>query len=617
MPSLQSPQLLLRVNKPARYLGIEINAVHKEPDQFQVHLALAFPDLYEVAMSHLGLKILYSVANAVEGVYAERVFAPAPDMEEVLQKENKMLFSLESGTSLQDFDMVGFTLQYELAYTSILTMLALGGIPLRSADRGVKVPFVLGGGPLAFNPEPLAPFFDFFVVGDGEEVLPEILKLYKEWKAESSAKGRDDFLKKVAGVTGVYVPSFYEPFYREDKFAGINPLAEEASLPVEKRTVLNLEEAPYPCSFIVPFMEVVHDRATLELFRGCSQGCRFCQAGIIYRPVRERTVSKLSQQAKDIINQTGLEEISLSSLSSSDYPYIEELLEKLEAELDENIRLSLPSLRADPFGVKLMERIQKNKASGITFAPEAGSQRLRDVINKNITEEEILEASRDAFRTGRGHIKLYFMIGLPTETYDDLREMVKLVQKISSFTPPKSGGRGNKSRVSVSVSNFVPKPHTPFQWEQQLNIPEVKRRQLFLRERFQKMKGVDFTWHNAENSFIEAVFARGDRKLAAVLEKAFTKGCRMDAWSDMFSFSAWMQAFQAVGIKGESYALHSPSYDDPLPWDHISTGVCKDFLIREHQRAVEGITTGDCRWGNCAGCGLEACSKQNGKGEQI
>ena len=606
MSNVDLDDIFERVQKPARYLGREINTVRKDPGKVETRLALVFPDLYEVGMSHLGLKILYGLANRREDVYAERFFAPAGDLEKIFRQEGICLFSLESYTPLKKFDLVGFTLQYELSYTAILKMLTLGGVPLRAVQRKDGDPFVLGGGPLALNPEPLAPFFDFFVLGDGEEVLPEILNEFKRWK-RSKVVDRGAFLQEIAGIPGVYVPSFYEPLYAGEKFTGIRCLKTGAPLPVKKRVVHDLENTFYPGSFIVPYMDVVHDRAVLELFRGCSQGCRFCQAGYIYRPVRERSVAKLKSLAGEIIKKTGWDEISLTSLSSSDYSRIEELIGVLQQEFaGRHVRLSLPSLRADSFSMHLADKVRGNRAGGVTFAPEAGSQRLRDVINKRITEEEILAAAEQAFTTGRSHIKLYFMLGLPTETDEDLWELIKLVEKISALRRSARGKRHNL-RVMVSASTFVPKPHTPFQWEPQLEMAEVKSRQHFLREQFRKIKGVQFSWPAAEMSFLEAVFSRGDRRLATVLERASTLGGGLEAWSDRFDFALWEKAFSGGELDPRCYAYYQPAPEDPLPWDHLASGVSKAFLQGEYKKAYQGETTPDCRRGGCQGCGLQNC----------
>jgi radical SAM family uncharacterized protein len=595
--------LIDSVRKPARYFGREINAIQKPFQEVKVHLALVYPDLYEVGMSHLGLKILYSLANSLPGVYAERVFAPALDMEKKLQERNIPLFSLETFTALHRFDLVGFTLQYELTYTTILNMLKLGGIPLRSEERTIGDPFVIGGGPLAVNPEPLAPFFDFIVIGDGEEILPEILEKYKHWDKNGD---RNSYLRSLLSIKGLYVPSFYQALYNNGTFTGIKPLLKGAPAVITRRTVGSLEEAHYPKKVPVPYLGIVHDRVPLELFRGCTQGCRFCQAGYIYRPLRERSVSKLKELATALISGTGLEEISLSSLSSSDYSRMEELITELENEFEgKNVRLSLPSLRADPFAMKIADRIQKNKTGGVTFAPEAGTQRLRNVINKRITEEDILGAAAHALETGRNHIKLYFMIGLPTETEEDLLGMVELVKKILELS--RSGKRKNRRfSMTVSVSTFVPKTHTPFQWVPQLALQEIRLRQDFLRRRFRKLKGVEFTWHEASMSFLEAVLARGDRLLAPVLERALQLGGKLEASSDQFDYAIWEQAFEEMGINPESYAGFKPDYHAPLPWEHINTGLSKEFLIREYKRAINQQITPDCRLG-CVGCGLKDC----------
>ncbi len=607
--------LLIRVQKPGRYLGTEINAVHKPPEEVRVQLALAFPDLYEVAMSHLGLKILYGAVNRMAGVHGQRVFAPGSDMEHLLREKKLPLFSLESRLPLHQFDLVGFTLQYELSYTAILNMLQLGQVPLHSRDRNLEHPFILGGGPGAFNPEPLAPFFDAFVIGDGEEVLLEILQRYLHWKEEGPGRGqspgprdyRASFLRALMDLPGLYIPSFYTPTYSGHTFTGLKKLEPGAPDVIEKRTAENLENLYYPDDFIVPYIDVVHDRAVLELFRGCSRGCRFCQAGVIYRPVRERSLERLADLAEHIVKKTGFDELSLSSLSSSDYSCISQLVDELDRRFeDKNLRLSLPSLRANPFSVQLAHRIQKGKSAGVTFAPEAGSQRLRNVINKQVTEEEILEAAAEAIDSGRNHIKLYFMLGLPTETEEDLLEMGELARKILQLRR-RGQGRGMHFKVSVSVSTFVPKAQTPFQWEPQPPLPELKNRQEVLRRVFKKIKGVQLNWHEAEMSFLEAVFSRGDRHLAPVLEKALDLGARRDAWDDQFDFSLWMDAFKAEKVEPERFAGYHPGYGDPLPWDHINPGVSKAFLVQEHRRAMKGQVTPDCRANGCQNCGLPFC----------
>ncbi len=617
MPAKDLQYVWDKVQKPARYLGREINAVQKDPAKVRTRLALVFPDLYEVGMSHLGLKILYGLANKEADVYAERFFAPAADLEGILREEGICLFSLESHTPLSFFDLAGFTLQYELSYTTILRMLSLGGVPLRAAQRKEGDPFVLGGGPLTLNPEPLAPFFDFFVLGDGEEVLLEVLRTFALWK-ERHGRKRESFLQEIAGIPGIYVPSFYEPFYDGIEFSGMKRLKAEAPLPVKKRVVLDLENAFHPDSFIVPYMQIVHDRAVLELFRGCTQGCRFCQAGYIYRPVRERSLAKLRDLAGNIIRKTGWEELSLSSLSSSDYSQIRELIEALQHDFaGEQVGLSLPSLRADPFSLSLAKMVQGNRAGGVTFAPEAGSQRLRDVINKGITEEEILAAAEYAFMTGRRHIKLYFMLGLPTETEEDLWELVRLVEKISDLRR-KIKIKKFPLQITVSTATFVPKAHTPFQWEPQLELTEVKRRQQFLREQLRPLKGVQFTWPAAEMSYLEAVFSRGDRRLAAVLERICNLGSGLEAWSESFDFALWEEAFKHEKIDSRCYAYYQPALDAPLPWEHLSSGVAKKYLQEEHKRAFQGETTRDCRQAGCWDCGLADCpTRQVRKNEAL
>ncbi|NLM45305.1 MAG: TIGR03960 family B12-binding radical SAM protein [Firmicutes bacterium] len=591
-------KILPRVQKPARYLGNEINAVAKAHEQCSMKVALAFPDLYEIGMSHLGLKILYHIINAVPHWAAERVFMPGSDLEEIMHKEGFPLCSLETVTPLSQFDIVGFTLQYELSYATILRMLKLAGIPLWAFERSEKDPFVAAGGPGAFNPEPLAPFFDFVLLGDAEEAFPEVLRLLEETKALSRRRR----LELLSGIRGVYVPAFY----REERdeagvYLGTKPVAPHYPARVKRAVVASLDKAPYPTAFIVPYSDIVHDRMVLELFRGCTRGCRFCQAGVIYRPVRERKKETLLALARKMVRATGYEEMALSSLSTGDYSAITELVNELGVELaKEGVSLSLPSLRLDSFSGELAREVQRLRKSGLTFAPEAGTQRLRDVINKNITEEDLLAAVREAFAAGWTSVKLYFMLGLPTETDEDLHGIAALAGRVMQAYK-EAGGRG-RPRVTVSVSVFVPKPHTPFQWHGQLPKGEILRRQRLLRQAL-RLPGVHFQWHGAEMSLLEAALSRGGRELAPVLVRAAELGCKLDSWDDYFRFDLWQQAFAEHGLDLAACAEKSFAESAPLPWDHLDAGVSKKYLLREYRRALRGEVTPDCREG-CLGCGM-------------
>lgn len=591
-------RILPRVQKPTRYLGNEVNAVAKDHQACRIKTVLAFPDLYEIGMSHLGLKILYQIVNQHDGWLAERVFMPDSDLEAVLREEKFPLCSLETVTPLSGFDLVGFTLQYELSYATMLHMLDLGGIPRLAAERTDKDPLVAGGGPGAFNPEPLADFFDFFLIGDAEEALPDVLAILEQ----SASLPRNERLRRLLPVKGVYVPSLYrEERDEQGRFSGTVPLAENVPSVVSRAVITNLDKAPYPTEFIVPYGGIVHDRLVLELFRGCTRGCRFCQAGIIYRPLRERKVATLKTLARKMVRATGYDELALSSLSTGDYSAIEQLVNELGAELaQEGVSLSLPSLRLDSFSSELAEQVQQVRKSGLTFAPEAGTQRLRDVINKNITEEDLLSAVSDAFASGWTGVKLYFMLGLPTETDEDILGIAALARKVVEAYR-RAGGRG-KPRVTVSASVFVPKAHTPFQWVGQISKAEIMRRQDLLRQAV-RGPGIQFSWHSADMSLLEAALARGGRSLARAIAKAADLGCKLDGWDEYFSFDRWSQAFLESGLDLAACAGHRYHRDDPLPWDHLDSGVTKRFLLREYRRALAGEVTGDCRE-SCIGCGM-------------
>lgn len=594
---------LKKIQKPARYIGNEFNSVHKENNGDLMSFAFCFPDVYEVGMSHLGMKILYHMLNEREDTVCERVFAPWTDMEEEMRKNDIPLLSLESHTPVRDFDMIGFTLQYEMSYSNIINMLDLAGIPMRSADRKDEYPFVCAGGPCAYNGEPLADIVDFFILGEGEEINNEIMDVYKEWKKSGAPK--EKYLELVSKLEGIYVPSFYDVEYNEDcTVKSITPNREGVPEKIKKRIISNLDECFAPDKIIVPFMDIVHDRIMLEVFRGCIRGCRFCQAGYLYRPVRERSVDKLMDTAEKCIKNTGYEEMSLSSLSTSDYRFLQELVDGLlDITVDKRINLSLPSLRVDNFSMELMEKVQKVKKSGLTFAPEAGTQRLRDVINKNVLEEDLLRTAKIAFDGGYNRIKLYFMIGLPTETYEDVEGIAELAEKVIDvfYSIPKEIRKGRSVTITVSTSSFVPKPFTPFQWEPQNRMEMLIDKQKFLKNRI-KSRSISYNWHQSEVSFLEAVFAKGDRRLSEVLIAAQKKGCKFDGWDEYFSYEKWMEAFAECGVDPEFYAYRKIEHDEVLPWEHIDIGVSKQFLIKEHERAYEGVTTPSCRE-KCAGCG--------------
>lgn len=599
-------KLLLKVQKPGRYVGGELNSCVKDKKDVEVRFAFCFPDTYEIGMSHLGIKILYGAMNEVPYFWCERVFAPWVDMEREMIDSGIPLYALESGDPVNEFDFIGFTLQYELSYTNVLNMLKLAGIPLRSEDRHDLFNLVVGGGPCACNPEPLADFFDLFFLGDGEEVDIEVMELYRRCNQEG--KSKREFLEMAARIDGVYVPSLYKVEYNEDGTVKAYMPRNGAPSKVCKRVINDMDSAYYPDSFPVPLIEVVHDRISEEVLRGCFRGCRFCQAGFLYRPYREKSIDTIDAQCRALCASTGYDEISLSSLSTSDYSRLIELLDRLHTWTEEKkVSLSLPSLRVDGFSPELMERINSVRKSGLTFAPEAGSQRMRDVINKNVTEVELLHTVNVAFTEGWSRIKLYFMIGLPTETMDDVLAILRLGQKVvDAFyaNPDRPGGRGVE--VSLSAAAFVPKPFTPFQWFGQDTMETLHEKQKALKGNIPSRR-LSVSYHGAQTSFLEAVFARGDRKLCAVLEKAAEWNFHFDGWDDCFDFDKWMEAFRECGIDPDFYATRQRSFDEVFPWDHLDYGIRKEFLMEECRRAYRAEVTPNCRE-KCSNCGA-ACYK--------
>lgn len=593
--------LLYRVEKPARYIGEEMNMAKKEITPDLVRYGFAFPDVYEVGMSHLGMHILYQLKNEQEDLFCERVFTPWPDMEALMRENHIPLHTLETFTPVKELDFLGFTLQYELSYTNILNMLDLGGIPILSEERTHEDPIILAGGPCAYNPEPLADMIDLFIIGEGEEVNLEVLRLFKSFGKSK----RREFLKAASQIKGVYVPSLYEVSYNEDgTISAFTPKEADVPQTIQKRILPVFNEAFFPTNFLVPNIDTVHDRAIIEIFRGCTRGCRFCQAGMLYRPIRERSVDNIVDIVDKTMKSTGFEEMSLASLSTLDYSKIEELVKKLvEKYEDQRIGVSLPSLRLDSFSIDILTEIQKVRKTGLTFAPEAGTQRLRDVINKGVTEEDLTAAMEQVFSLGWNKVKLYFMMGLPTETMEDLEGINDLAEKVCYLhktTPLEQ--RMDGLTVTVSTSCFVPKPFTPFQWFPQDTMEVFEEKQQHLKKVIRNRK-VKFNYHEAKSSVVEAVFARGDRRVGKALIEAYKNGAKFDGWIEYFNYEKWMEAFEATGISVDFYAHRERSFDEILPWDHIDCGVTKEFLIREYKDSLEGKVTHDCRDG-CTACGV-------------
>ena len=599
--------ILSSVQKPARYTGGEFASIIKPADEVEATICLAFPDVYEVGMSYLGFKILYHLLNKQQGVQAERVYAPWIDMEAKMRERHIPLRTLETKKTLKECDIVGFTLQYELSYTNILNMLDLGGVPVLAAERTEEDPLVIVGGPCVYNPEPLADFFDFAIIGEGEEVMAEVMEAYKAWKRAGKPGGRQAFLQEVVKINGIYVPSFYEVEYNENlTVKAVRPVNVNAPAVVYKRVVRDMNSVDFPTSPIVPFGEIVHDRIMLEVFRGCSRGCRFCHAGMVYRPVRERKPEVLKDLARQLVDNTGYNEISLVSLSSADYSCLAPMVHNMIDEFkDDRVSVSLPSLRIDSFCVAIAKEIQAVRKSGLTFAPEAGSQKMRDVINKGVTEEDLMNAVGAAFESGWNSVKLYFMIGLPFENDDDVLAIADLARKVQYKYYQVTGKRGCK--VTCSASFFVPKPYTAFQWFAQDDLENIRRKQFLLKDEIKTIKNVTLNYHDSKTGIIEAVFARGDRKVGKALLAAWQKGARFDGWSDCFDYERWLDAFAEAGLDKDFYAARQRGEHEVFPWEHISPGVSRKFLWNEWQKAYAQQLTHDCRRSTCTGCGV--CQK--------